>query len=67
MDQGDDIYVAVGYSMMLNAMVVEGSAELAKTSAQATIPITATLAAAGVVVLFGNIVDPGTAGNNVGH
>lgn len=66
-DQGDDIYVVVGYSTMLDAVVVEGSAELARTSAQATVPLTESLGAAGVVVPLGNIADPGISGNSANH
>lgn len=58
-DQGDDIYVVVGYSTMVDTVVVEGSAELARMTAQTTVPVAESLVAAGVVVPMGNIVDTG--------
>src|SRR5436853_4974412 len=63
-EQGDDIYVVVGYYTMLNAVVVEGSAELVGSSAQLEMPVTASLAAAGVVVALDNIMDPGVNASN---
>lgn len=66
-DLGDDIYMVVGYSTMLNAVVMEGSAELVGTEAQITIPVTTSLAATGAVVPLGNITDPGISGNRDNH
>jgi len=61
-DLGNDIYMVVGYSTMLDAVVVEGSADLAGTEAQVTMPVTASLAATGAVIPLGNITDPGISG-----
>lgn len=66
-DQGDDIYMVVGYSTMLNAEVAEGSAEVAGTVGQLAIPLTASLAATGVVVPLSNVADPGISVNSAIH
>ena len=59
-DQGDDVYVMVGYYTMLNAAVVEASADLVGSSAGLQIPVTASLAAAGVVLPLENVLDVGS-------
>jgi hypothetical protein len=64
-DQGDDIYIVVGYYTMFDAVVVEGSAESVGSSAKLEMPVTASLAAAGVVVPLDNVLDPGVAGSNI--
>ncbi len=65
-DQGDDIYVVVGYHTMLDAQVVEGAAGAMETSGQLGLPVTeVALAATGVMVPLGDIADPRVAGNNI--
>jgi hypothetical protein len=65
-DQGDEIYVVVGYHTMLNAQVVEGAAESSESSAQLEVPITSSITAAtGVAVPLGDIADPGVVGNSL--
>lgn len=65
-DQGDDIYVVVGYHTMLDAQVVEGAADALESSGQLGLPVTeVALAATGVMVPLGDIADPGVAGNNI--
>lgn len=65
-DQGDDIYVVVGYHTMLDAQVVEGAADAMESSGQLRLPVTeVALAATGVMVPLGDIADPGVAGNNL--
>jgi hypothetical protein len=50
---------------MFDAVVVEGSAESVGSSIKLEMPVTASLAAAGVVVPLGNVLDPGVAGSNI--
>lgn len=64
-DQGDDTYLVVGYDTMLDARVVEGAVEEMESSAQLEIPVTTSLAAAGIMLPLGDIADPGVAGNNL--
>ena len=65
-DQGDDIYVVVGYHTMLDAQVVEGAADALESSGQLGLPVTeVALAATGVMVPLGDIADPRVAGNNI--
>ena len=64
-DQGDDIYVVVGYDTMLDAQIVEGAGEAVGSSAQLEMPVTPALAAAGIMVPLGDIADPGVTGNNL--
>jgi len=66
LDQGDDIYVVVGYHTMLDAQVVEGAADALESSGQLGLPVTeVALAAMGVMVPLGDIADPGVAGSNI--
>ena len=65
-DQGDDIYFVVGYHTMLNAVVVEGSAELEGSSAQLELPVTSPLAATGGVAMpLANLMNLGVGGNKI--
>jgi len=69
-DQGDDVYIVVGYYTMLDTQVVEGAGEELGSSAQLVVPVTASLAAAsiaaaGVMVPLDNVADPGVSSNSV--
>lgn len=62
--QGDDIYLVVGYHTMLDAQVTGGGAATSEIGGSIQVPITATLAATGVVIPLGGIVDPEFAGKS---
>jgi len=64
-DEGEDIYIVVGYHTILDARITEQSGEQTDSSGKVVLPISAAMAAmaaTGVVVPFGNIADPGLAG-----
>jgi hypothetical protein len=52
------VYLVVGYYTMVDAEIVEGAAKALKASARLDLPVTATLAAVGIMPL-GGIADPG--------
>ena len=58
-DDGDDIYLIVGYHTITDARIVEGIVDEASTSAWLKLPVGEALATAGIVVPLGNLVDPG--------
>ncbi|KAL9595914.1 MAG: hypothetical protein Q9179_004796 [Wetmoreana sp. 5 TL-2023] len=65
-DQGDDIYVVVGFHTMLDAQVAEGAAVALESSGQLGLPVTgAALAATGVMVPLSDIADPRVAANKI--
>ena len=55
---GDDVYMIVGYYTMLNARVFEGGNTLSESSLQLEVPVTASLAAGGVTLPIGSDMDP---------
>jgi hypothetical protein len=64
-DEGEDIYVVVGYHTILDAHIAEQSGEQRDFGGKVVLPTSAAMAAmaaAGVVVPFGNIADHGLAG-----
>jgi hypothetical protein len=61
--QGDDVYLVVGYYTMVDAEIVEGTAKALEASARLDLPVTATLAAVGIMPL-GGIADPGVKSGN---
>lgn len=62
--QGDDVYVIVGYHTMSDAQIFEGAAASQETSTKVDAPVTASLAAAGVVVPMGDMLDVGVGAHN---
>ncbi|KAH8799411.1 hypothetical protein F5884DRAFT_686845 [Xylogone sp. PMI_703] len=54
----DDVYIVVGYHTMLDANVVLGGDETKDISKQVQVPISAALAAGGVILPVGGITDP---------
>src|SRR2546423_3606683 len=64
LDQGEDIYVVVGYHTLLDAKIIEGAVELGESAAQLSLPVTAAIAGAGVIVPLGDIADPEIAADN---
>ncbi|KAJ5263640.1 hypothetical protein N7478_011245 [Penicillium angulare] len=57
-DEGETIYLVVGYHTVLNAHVVETSKESNSLGGNLTFPVSAALAATGVVIPLGNLIDP---------
>jgi hypothetical protein len=62
-DQGDDVYVVVGYHTLLDARIVESATMVSGFRAQLEVPVTASLGATGVVIPMGNIADPEISGH----
>lgn len=58
-DDGEDVYLVVGYYTVTDALVVEQVRNQTGTSGQAVLPLSNALIAAGIPLLFDNIVDPG--------
>jgi hypothetical protein len=63
-DEGEDIYVVVGYHTVLDACIVEQSREQKGLDGKVVMPISTALATSGVVVPFGDLADPGLAGSS---
>ena len=63
-DQGDDVYVVVGYHTLLDAKIIEGAAEVAESSGRLGLPVTEALAGTGVIVPLGDMADPEIAAKN---
>jgi hypothetical protein len=63
-DQGDDIYVVVGYHTLLDAKITEDVAEGVESSGRLAIPVTEALAGTGVLVPIGDVMDPKIAAKN---
>ena len=61
--QGDSIYVVVGYHTLLDARVVEGANTARESRAKLEVPVTASLAATGVLIPVGHVIDPSIAGH----
>ena len=64
-DQGDDIYVVVGYHTMIDAKIVVGAELTSEISAWLKLPVTEALATAGVMVPLGDMGDPAIRGKDV--
>ncbi|KAJ5273603.1 hypothetical protein N7478_008728 [Penicillium angulare] len=56
-DEGEDIYVVIGYLTALDARIVEQSRQLNDLKENLQIPITSVLAASGVIVPLGDLPD----------
>ncbi|KAJ5820531.1 hypothetical protein N7474_006122 [Penicillium riverlandense] len=63
-EQGDDIYVVVGYHTMRDARIIEGVANSADTSAWLKLPVGEALATAGVGMPLGSVADPAVEAQN---
>lgn len=57
------MYLVMGYYTMIDAEIVEGAAKALKASARFDLPVTAALAAVGIMPL-GGIADPGVKSGN---
>ena len=62
-DEGEDIYVVVGYHTIQDAHIVEQSGGQSISGGNLVLPISAALVAAGVVLPYGNLADPGLSGS----
>jgi hypothetical protein len=63
-DEGEDIYVVVGYHTVLDARIAEQSREQKLLDGNLAVPVSSALLASGVVVPFGELVDPRLAGSS---
>ncbi|GFF43114.1 hypothetical protein IFM46972_07095 [Aspergillus udagawae] len=63
-DEGEDIYVVVGYHTVLDARIAEQSREQKVVDGSLAMPISSALLASGVVVPFGELADPRLAGSS---
>ncbi|KAJ5662985.1 hypothetical protein N7507_003716 [Penicillium longicatenatum] len=63
-DEGEDIYVVVGYHTVLDARIVEQSREQKLLDGNLAVPVSSALLASGVVVPFGDLADPKLAGSS---
>lgn len=63
-DQEDDIFVVIGYHTMLDAHITEGNAAGTKASGRVKMPVTESLAAAGIVIPLGDVLNPGISGGD---
>jgi hypothetical protein len=59
---GDGVYIVVGFHTVTDARIVHESIEGHQLTGQVTLPVGLSLAAVGVVVPLGNIVDPAVSG-----
>jgi hypothetical protein len=57
------VYLIMGYYTIIDAEIVEGAAKALEASARLDLPVTATLAAVGILPLNG-LADPGTESGN---
>jgi len=62
-DEGEDIFVVIGYHTILDARIMEQCGGQSTSGGNLVMPVSAALAATGVVVPFGNLADPGLAGS----
>jgi hypothetical protein len=62
-DQGDDIYLVVGFHTISNARIVQESVQGREVGGQINLPIGLSLATIGAIAPLGNIVDPRVAGH----
>ena len=58
-DEGEDIYVVIGYYTLVDAHIVEQTRGGSAYRVKAVLPVSAALAATGVLVPIGDLADPG--------
>ena len=58
----NDIYLVVGYHTMLDAQVIDGGATINEIDGSVEVPLGAALAAQGLVIPLGGVIDPKVAG-----
>ncbi len=61
MDEGEDTYFVVGYRTIIDARVAAHTGGQLVSGGKLVMPVSAALAATGVVVPIGNLADPGLA------
>lgn len=62
-DQGNDIYMIVGFRSVTNARIIQESCLGTTAEGQVQLPAALSLAAAGVIVPLGDIIDPSVGGH----
>ena len=62
LDEGEDIYIVVAYHTLQDARITECIGTQSSVGGNAMIPVSTALAGSGVVVPFGDLVDPGLEG-----
>ncbi|KAF7165777.1 hypothetical protein CNMCM5623_009856 [Aspergillus felis] len=63
-DEGEDIYIVVGYHTASDAHVIEKSMQQKTVDGKVAMPISDILGASGVVVPYADLTDPGLAGSS---
>ncbi|KAJ5807091.1 hypothetical protein N7474_010683 [Penicillium riverlandense] len=63
-DEGEDIYVVIGYHTVLDARIAEQSRGQKLLDGNLAVPVSSMLLASGVVVPFGDLVDPKLSGSS---
>lgn len=63
-DEGEDIYVVVGYHTILDAHIAEQSREQKLLNGNVALPVSSALLASGAIVPFGDLADPRLAGSS---
>jgi hypothetical protein len=63
-DEGEDVYLVTGYHTLLDARIYEQSGEHRFSGAEITVPLSTALTASGVIVPFGEIMDPRLGGSH---
>jgi hypothetical protein len=58
-DEGEDIYVVIGYYTLVDAHIVEQTGGRGAFGVKAILPVSAALTAIGVVIPFGGLTNPG--------
>ncbi|KAH8816666.1 hypothetical protein F5884DRAFT_229710 [Xylogone sp. PMI_703] len=58
-DEGEDVYLVTGYHTLLDARIYEYSGDQQYRGTEITVPLSTALAASGVIVPFGEIMNPG--------
>jgi hypothetical protein len=64
LDEGEEIYVVVGYHTILDAHITEQSDEERRFGGKLEVPISTALAATGVVAPLGSLIDPSLANSH---
>ncbi|KAI9667774.1 MAG: hypothetical protein M1821_000593 [Bathelium mastoideum] len=64
-DEGEDIYLITGYHSLLDARIMEHTGEQRDSGGKLILPVSEALAASGVVIAMGNIVDPGFTASSI--
>ncbi|KAF2403024.1 hypothetical protein EJ06DRAFT_527996 [Trichodelitschia bisporula] len=61
MDEGEDIFMVVGYHTVLDARIIEQAGEQRAAGGSVVLPVSAALMAVGIAIPLGGLIDPGVA------